>query len=355
MEKKSRKVVFWVVLAVIVVAALIFTLSNQNVDQNVEQQEQQEQTEELSSEEAAEKLDIGIVQIAEHPALDAARNGFIDALAEKGYKDGENITYDIQNAQNDLSTANTIANKFKRDKPDLVLAVATPAAQAAASAMDDIPILITATTDPLQVGVESLDKPGINVSGTSDLTPIKKQIELITKIAPDAEVIGTIYNSGESNSEMQLDIAKDACEEYGLELVEATADTTSAVLQAANSLAKKDVDVLYIWTDNTVVAALESVVKVAEEEDIPLIAGEKGSVEKGALATVGIDYYELGKQTGNMAVKVIEEDAKVENMPIQYYNGTPVLTVNEKAMERMSVDISEDLLQDAEIINKSEE
>ncbi|ACL70746.1 ABC transporter substrate-binding protein [Halothermothrix orenii] len=321
MEKVSRKVV----LAGMVFFLLLFA---------------------AGCEKESEVLKVGIVQIVEHPALDAARKGFIDALADNGYKEGENIEYDYQNAQGDMSLARTIAGKFKREKPDLILAIATPTAQAVANTIKDIPIFITAVTDPVAAGlVKSMEKPGTNVTGTTDMTPVEKQINLLLKFKPDTTKIGVVYNAGEVNSVVQVDLARKVCKELDIELVEATASNSSSVYQAAQSLINR-VDAIYVPTDNTVVSAIESVVKVAEENDIPLIVGEEDSVKRGGLATVGINYYELGYQTGEMALEVIKNDAKPEEMAIQKQDKVR-LVINEKAAEEMGVTISSELKNEA--------
>ena len=231
----------------------------------------------LSAVSFAQPLQIGVLQLVEHPALDAARQGFIDRLSELGYE----AEFDIQSAQNEMSIAVTIAQKFKSDRKDLVLAIATPAAQAAVNVIDDIPILITAVTDPVAAQlVDSIERPGGNLTGTSDLTPVRTQLELLTQIVPNARRVGVLYNSGEVNSVVQVQIARDAARDLGLTLVEATAATTAEVLQAAQSLVGR-VDAIYVPTDNTVVAAIESVVLVSEQARLPLIAGEDQSVENG--------------------------------------------------------------------------
>ena len=219
----------------------------------------------LSAVSFAQPLQIGVLQLVEHPALDAARQGFIDRLSELGYE----AEFDIQSAQNEMSIAVTIAQKFKSDRKDLVLAIATPAAQAAVNVIDDIPILITAVTDPVAAQlVDSIERPGGNLTGTSDLTPVRTQLELLTQIVPNARRVGVLYNSGEVNSVVQVQIARDAARDLGLTLVEATAATTAEVLQAAQSLVGR-VDAIYVPTDNTVVAAIESVVLVSEQARLP--------------------------------------------------------------------------------------
>jgi len=291
------------------------------------------------------KIKIGITQIVEHPALDAARQGFIDELAAFGY-DENKVSYDLQNAQGDFATAQTIAEKFASGKVDLVLAIATPTAQATANVIRDIPILITAVTDPVAAGlVESIERPGTNVTGTSDLTPVAKQLELLKTIAPQAKRVGVLYNPGEANSLVQLDLARKAAAGLGFSVVEVPVDSSSSVYQAAQSTVGK-VDALYVPTDNTVVSALESVVIVAENAKLPLIVGETDSVRRGALGTISIDYYALGRQTGRMALEILEKNANPAEMPIQYLDDVE-LVLNLGAAERMGVELPAELVAQA--------
>ncbi len=291
------------------------------------------------------KIKIGITQIVEHPALDAARQGFIDELAEAGY-DESRVVYDMQNAQGDFATAQTIAEKFVSSSVDLILAIATPTAQATANVTQDIPILITAVTDPVVAGlVESIDAPGTNVTGTSDLTPVAKQLELLRTIRPQAKRVGVMYNPGEANSLVQLDLAREAAAELGLTLVEVPVDNSSSVYQAAQSAVGR-VDAIYVPTDNTVVSALESVIIVAENAKLPLVAGETDSVRRGAMATISIDYYGLGRQTGRMALEILENNADPASMPIEYLEDV-ALVLNPGAAQRMGVELSADLLAEA--------
>jgi len=288
---------------------------------------------------------VGITQIVEHPSLDQARQGFIDRLTELGYVEGVDIVYDIHSAQGDLATAQTIARKFQSDRVDLVLAIATPTAQAAAHLIKDIPILITAVTDPVAAElVESIERPGTNVTGTSDLTPVKAQLELLKEIVPNATRVGVLYNAGEVNSVVQVEIARAAAAELGLQLVEATAANSSEVLQAAQSLQGR-VDAIYVPTDNTVVSALESVLLVAERAKLPLIAGEADSVAKGALASVSIDYYQLGRQTADIAHRVLQGEDPAE-IAIEYQSELSVV-LNRDAARRMNVDIPASVLEKA--------
>lgn len=288
---------------------------------------------------------IGIMQIVEHPSLDAARQGFIDALAELGYRDGQNVRYEIRSAQGDLAIAQTIAQRFVAEQVDMILAIATPTAQAAAQATRTIPILITAVTDPVAARlVQSLERPGTNVTGTSDMTPVAAQLQLLKRLVPSARRVGVVYNPGEVNSQVQAALTRQAAARLGLEVVEASASSSTEVLTAAQSIARR-VDAFYVFTDNTVVSALESVIKVAEEARKPLIVGEGDSVRRGGLASVAIDYYQLGRQTGRMAARVLEGASPAE-MPIQFQEEARLI-INLKAAARMGVTVPEALLKEA--------
>ncbi|OAT85806.1 ABC transporter substrate-binding protein [Desulfotomaculum copahuensis] len=259
---------------------------------------------------------LGIIQIVEHPALDAARKGFLDELAKNGYQDGKNLQVDFQNAQGDQSNLQTIARKFVQDKKDLILAIATPSAIAMANETKDIPILITAVTDPVQAKlVKSMAKPDTNVTGTTDMNPVKEQLQLIKDLVPAAKRVGVIYNSSEVNSQVQVKVVKKDAPSLGLTVVEAPITASSEVMQGAQSLVGR-VDAIYVPTDNTVVSAISGVIGVAEKNKLPVIAGESNTVEQGALGTIGIDYYKLGAQTADMAIRVLKGE-KPHNMPIE--------------------------------------
>ena len=284
---------------------------------------------------------IGITQIVSHPSLDAARDGFKEGLAEAGIE----ATFDEQNAQNDQATATSIATRFAGADLDLVLAIATPSAQAVAASITDVPVLFTAVTDPVSADlVDSLDTPGANLTGTTDMNPVAEQLALVKRVAPDAQSVGIIYSSGEVNSEIQVELAREAAEQEGLEVVETTVTTTAEVLQAAQTL---DVDAIYVPTDNTVVSGLDSVLQTAEERQIPVIAGETDSVENGALVTYGLDYYELGVQTAQMAAAILTEGADPAAMAVEEQQ-TPRLVVNPAAAERMGITLPQDLLDEAD-------
>lgn len=290
---------------------------------------------------------IGVNQLVRHEALDASYQGFVDALEDAGYIDGENIKIDYQNAQNDQATLNTIATKLVNDGNDLILAIATPSGQAVANATRDIPILVTAVTDPAGSDlVESNEAPGGNVSGTSDLTPVKQQIKLLTQLVPEAKTIAILYSSGESNSKIQVEIAKEAAEDYNLEVVEATVSNTNEIEQVVQSLVGK-VDAIYAPTDNTIASGMPTVAMVANPNGIPIICGEEGMVSKGGLATYGIDYYKLGWLTGEQAVRIIRDKAKPATMPIEYLPEDEYsLTINEDVASQLGIEIPKELISD---------
>jgi len=289
---------------------------------------------------------IGISQFVEHPALDAVRNGFIDYLKEKGYVEGENVTYDINFAQADFGIAAQIAEKLVGEKPALILTIATPSSQTVVKATADIPVVFSAVTDPVGAGlVSSLDGGGKNVTGTSDLSPVDRQLELIKEIVPNIKKLGFIYNAGESNSLTSLKQVQDEGAKLGIEIVEATVTNSSEVMMAAESLVGK-VDAIHIPTDNTVVSAFEAITKVCTDNKIPLFAADVDSVPRGAIAALAIDYYLLGKQTGRMAVEILEGKNPGE-MPTEMLEDL-LLYVNLDSAAAMGVTLPETVLTKAD-------
>lgn len=297
--------------------------------------------------EAGKQLKIGIVQIVEHPALDAARDGFIAQMAKNGYTEGKEVVYDRQSAQGNMDTALSIVQKFQGDKVDMVFAIATPTAQAAAQTVKDIPVVFTAVTDPVVVGlVKSMEKPEGNLTGTTDMNPVEEQLALVKELKADAKKVGVIYNAGEANSKVQVDLAKQVSSKLGLEIVEATITSPTEVKQAAESMVGK-VDAIYVPTDNMVVSSIAAVVGVAEANKIPVVAGEENSVKSGAIATYGIQYDKLGAQTADMAVKILKGEAKPADMPVEK-QAEMKLIVNKKAAEKMGVTVPQALLDKAD-------
>lgn len=293
-------------------------------------------------------VEIGITQIVEHPALDSSRLGFIDALSSKGLKEGENLKIDFQNAQGDIPTAQTIAQNFASSKKDLIFAIATPTAQASYNATKDIPILITAVTDPVDAQLaKSLEEPGTNVTGTSDAAPMDKQFELLKMLIPDAKKVGILYNTSERNSEIQVEMSNKLAGQYGVEIVSSGITSTNEVPQVLDSLRGK-IDVLYIPTDNLVASSMALISQKCMENNIPVIGSEKAHVEGGALATEGIDYYKLGFQTGLMAFEVLNGSTP-ENMPIETLKDT-TLTINSDTAKKLNITIPQEIIDKAEVI-----
>ena len=296
-----------------------------------------------SSSGEAETLRIGIIQPMEHESLDAAREGFVQALADHGYTDGDTIVLDYQNAQGDSSALLTISQRFVGDDCDLVLAIGTGAAQSIASQTSEIPVLITAVTDPVDAGlVQSSEAPGTNVTGTNDMNPIREQLELIPEILPDAQTVGLLYTSIEDNSILQIEEAKAILEEMNLDYVEQTVTGSNDVQQAVQSIVTRS-DAIYIPTDNTFASAMPLVGSVVMESGTPVICGATGMVEAGGLITLGLNYYNLGYQTGEMAVQVLE-GADPASMPVQSQNQYDYV-VNEEMLSALGMELPQSLLE----------
>jgi putative ABC transport system substrate-binding protein len=284
---------------------------------------------------------IGITQIVTHPALDATVAGFIQALADAGYVEGKNVVYDKQNAQGDMANATTIAQKFVGDKVDLILSVATPTSQAVVKATTTIPIVFAAVTDPVAAGlVTNPDAPEGNVTGVSDMLPVQPHLDLIKELVPNVKTIGLLYNAGETNSVTLVEKEKTAAAAMGLKVVEATAASSAEVLAAAQSLVGR-CDAISVLTDNTVVSALDSVVKVCQENKIPLIAGDTDSVKGGAVAAYAFDYSDHGVQAGKVAVQILQ-GTPISQIPVQYAQNLQ-LSINLTAAAAMGVTIPDSL------------
>lgn len=287
---------------------------------------------------------IGFSQYVEHPSLDEASKGFKKALEEKGIK----VEYDDQSAQGDQNNTGPIASNFVSQKVDLIFANATPSALAAANATKDIPVVFTSVTDPVGAKlVQSMEEPGSNVTGTSDANP--DAISSTVKFIADdmkAKKVGTIYNAGEQNSITQVKEMKKEVEKAGLTLVEASVSTSVEVKQATESLIGK-VDVIYIITDNTVVSALESVIMVANDKDIPLFVGELDSVARGGFAAYGFDYFDIGYQAGEMAAQILKDGKKPAEIPVEFPKKIK-LVINEKAAKEMGIEIKDEWKKTAE-------
>ncbi|WP_028586749.1 ABC transporter substrate-binding protein [Desulfocurvus vexinensis] len=270
----------------------------------------------------AKTYTVSVNQFVEHPALDAVLKGLQDSLKEQGFE----VKYNVHNAQANMATANQIAQAIAGEKPDMVVAIATPSAQACAQIikkaphMAQVPLLFSAVTDPKGAGlVDDLQAPGANISGVSDMTPVDRHLEMIMEIMPGLTDLGVVYNSGEANSKTLVGMLREACQAKGVTLHEASVAKTADAYQATKSLAGR-AQAVYVPTDNTVIAALESLVKVCEQNKMPLFAADVDSVPRGAVAALGFDYYLHGKQTGAMAGRIFG-GAAVAETPVEFQQG----------------------------------
>ncbi|MDU1910065.1 ABC transporter substrate-binding protein [Fusobacterium sp.] len=293
------------------------------------------------------KFKIGISQFAEHPALDDVRKGFEDELKSLGVN--TDIMY--KNSQGDTGVAGVIAQKFVSDKVDLIFGIATVSAQAAKQSTDKIPVLFSAVTDPVNSQlVKTMDKVGGNVTGTTDATPMEKQLELFQKIDPKIKTIGIIYNTSESNSEIQVANAKKISVKMGLEVRAVGVNNINDIPQAVNSMISK-VDGFYTITDNIVASAINLISMAANEKGIVTVGAEEAHVKGGILLTDGLSYYELGKQTGRMAKEILVEGKNPEDMPVETLANTTKV-VNEKTMKNLKLDKNLSVFEGAEFIEQ---
>lgn len=281
-----------------------------------------------------ETIKIGILQYVEHEALDAAREGFIERLEESEY--GDRIEFDVQNASGNQTTLQSISEKIARDN-DILYAIATPAAISLASLEQEKPIFIAAVTDPVEAGLaDSLEDPGRNVTGTSDMQPLEEQVDLLVNNFPDAENIGLIYNSSEVNSQIQADQAKELLEGRGLNTVEATVVSTNDIAQALNSIIT-EVDAMFMVTDNTIDSAITLVGDIAKENNVPTIGSSDAVVMQNGLATISNSYHDYGTQTADMVIRMLDEGLTPAEMPIELGKDFEIV-VNAEFAEVIGID-----------------
>lgn len=293
----------------------------------------------------AKDVSVAVTAIVEHPALDAVRDGVKDALAEAGYKDGENYKFIYQSAQGNPATAAQIARQFVGDAPDVIVPISTPSAQAVVAATRDIPVVFTAASDPVGAQlVKSMEKPGGNVTGLSDLSPVAEHVALIKEIMPNVKKIGYLYNSGETNSVSLLAALKEAAASENIEIVESAATKSSEVKGAAQALIGR-ADAMYVPTDNTIVSALESAVTVAEEGKLPLFTADTDSVNRGAVAALGFNYYDVGKQTGVVVARILKGE-KPGDIDVEIAKGTD-LVINLGAAKKMGIELPQSVIERA--------
>lgn len=294
----------------------------------------------------ADAKTVAITAIVEHPSLDAVRKGAIEALAQEGYKEGQNLTVNFQSAQGNMGTAGQIAKQFAADNPDAIIAIATPSAQAVVSATTTVPVVFSAVTEPVEAKlVSKLDGSGKNVTGASDVLPLEPQVVLIKELLPNVKNIGFVYSPGEVNSTVTLKNLKAIAQTQGVTIVEAPAQKSSDIAMAAQSLAGK-VDVIYTSTDNNVVNAYEALAKVAKEGKIPLVSSDPGVIERGASVVLGVNYHQLGIETGKITARIFKGE-KAGDIPV--YSASELdLFVNKKNASEQGLTVPQSILDKAQ-------
>jgi len=298
---------------------------------------------------AADKS-VSVTAIVEHKALDAVRDGVKDELKSAGFEAGKNLKFEYQSAQGNTGTAAQIARKYVGERPDVIVAIATPSAQAVVAATKDIPVVYSAVTDPVAAKlVKTWDASGSNVTGVSDMSPLEKHLELIKRVVPGAKRVGVIYSPGEANSVSIVESLKKAMAASGMTLVEGAAARTVDVSSAAQSLVGK-VDVFYAPTDNNVMSAFEGIVKVAQQAKIPVVAADTDAVARGAAAALGLNYYDIGRQTGKIVVRVL--NGETAGRIASQTSTTFELHVNQGAALKQGVTLPDELVKSAKVVIK---
>jgi len=299
---------------------------------------------------AADNKAVLVTAIVEHPALDAIRDGIKEELKDEGFDAGKNLKWEYQSAQGNTGTAAQIARKFVGDNPDVIVAIATPSAQAVVAATKSIPVVYSGVTDPVAAQlVKQWAATGSNVTGVSDLLELDKQVDLIKRVVPGAKRVGMVYNPGEANSAVVVQAMKQLLAKSGMTLVEAAAPRSVDVGSAAKSLIGK-VDVIYTNTDNNVVSAYEALVKVGNDAKIPLVASDTDSVKRGAIAALGVNYYDLGRQTGKVVGRILKGEkpgdiASATSSKLELF-------VNTTAAQKQGVTLSAELIKSAKTVIK---
>lgn len=332
----GKKKLTLILSGILIVAGLVSCAKTSSSNEN-------EKTRDVSknSNEVKEMYTIGINQLVQHDALDASREGFIEGLKEKGFEEGKNLKIDYQNAQGDIAIAKTISDQFVTSKVDMIFAIATSSLQASYNATKDIPIVFTAVTDPIGAGVaESWESSGTNVTGTSDMVSMEKQLSLLTTLVPDIKTLGVIYNSSEANSLAQVQELKKEAEKNAIDIKEISVTTVNEINQNLNA-AIGSIDALYAPTDNTVASAYDLVGNICVNKNIPILCGEEAGVSKGGLCSIGIDYFKLGKEAGYKAAEILN-GAKPEDIEISTLSDMSI-TINTEVAEKLNITIPEDI------------
>ncbi|GHX59510.1 hypothetical protein VCSRO11_0182 [Vibrio cholerae] len=290
----------------------------------------------------AKTAKVAVSQIVEHPALDATRQGLLDGLKAKGYEEGKNLEFDYKTAQGNPAIAVQIARQFVGENPDVLVGIATPTAQSLVSATKTIPIVFTAVTDPVGAKlVKQLEQPGKNVTGLSDLSPVEQHVELIKEILPNVKSIGVVYNPGEANAVSLMELLKLSAAKHGIKLVEATALKSADVQSATQAIAEKS-DVIYALIDNTVASAIEGMIVAANQAKTPVFGAATSYVERGAIASLGFDYYQIGVQTADYVAAILE-GKEPGSLDVQVAKGSD-LVINKTAAEQLGITIPEAVL-----------
>lgn len=290
----------------------------------------------------AKTATVAVSQIVEHPALDATRQGLLDGLKAKGYEEGKNLEFDYKTAQGNPAIAVQIARQFIGEEPDVLVGIATPTAQALVSATRNIPIVFTAVTDPVGAKlVKTLEKPGKNVTGLSDLSPVDQHVALIKELMPTVKTIGVVYNPGEANAVSIMALLKESTAKHGLTLVEATALKSADVQSATQAISAKS-DVLYALIDNTVASAIEGMIVAANQAKTPVFGAATSYVERGAVASLGFDYYQIGVQTADYVAAILE-GANPGDLDVKVAQGSD-LVLNKTAADKLGFVIPKSVL-----------
>lgn len=332
----GKKKLTLILSGILIVAGLVSCAKTSSSNEN-------EKTRDVSknSNEVKEMYTIGINQLVQHDALDASREGFIEGLKEKGFEEGKNLKIDYQNAQGDIAIAKTISDQFVTSKVDMIFAIATSSLQASYNATKDIPIVFTAVTDPIDAGVaESWESSGTNVTGTSDMVSMEKQLSLLTTLVPDIKTLGVIYNSSEANSLAQVQELKKEAEKNAIDIKEISVTTVNEINQNLNA-AIGSIDALYAPTDNTVASAYDLVGNICVNKNIPILCGEEAGVSKGGLCSIGIDYFKLGKEAGYKAAEILN-GTKPSDIEISTLSDMSI-TINTDVAEKLNITIPEDI------------
>lgn len=332
----GKKKLTLILSGILIVAGLVSCAKTSSSNEN-------EKTRDVSknSNEVKEMYTIGINQLVQHDALDASREGFIEGLKEKGFEEGKNLKIDYQNAQGDIAIAKTVSDQFVTSKVDMIFAIATSSLQASYNATKDIPIVFTAVTDPIGAGVaESWESSGTNVTGTSDMVSMEKQLSLLTTLVPDIKTLGVIYNSSEANSLAQVQELKKEAEKNAIDIKEISVTTVNEINQNLNA-AIGSIDALYAPTDNTVASAYDLVGNICVNKNIPILCGEEAGVSKGGLCSIGIDYFKLGKEAGYKAAEILN-GTKPSDIEISTLSDMSI-TINTDVAEKLNITIPEDI------------